>query len=70
LRNAKGEVVLALTAPQTLKPGAQTATITIPGRDLRGRAGAHQVDLILMDAGWTAVQVDESLNAIMLEVGQ
>jgi hypothetical protein len=70
LRNSKGEVILALTAPQALKQGAQTATITIPGRDLRGRAGAHSVDLILLDAAWTAVPVDESLNAMMLEVGQ
>jgi hypothetical protein len=59
---ARDQVVTSLTAPLKLKPGTQTASITIPGRDLRARSidGAYTIDLVLMDASWTAVQTDET----------
>lgn len=66
LRGAKGELVASLTAPLTLAQGAQTASITIPGRDLRaaGIDGPYTVDLILMDASWAAIQLDEALQVL------
>ncbi len=62
LRGPKGELVASLTAPLTLAQGAQTASITIPGRDLHaaGIDGPYTVDLILMDASWAAIQLDEA----------
>ncbi len=66
LRGAKGQLVTSLTAPITLTVGAQPASIQIPGRDLRaaGIDGPYSIGLILMDAAWTAVQVDEMPNAL------
>ncbi len=66
LRGAKGQLVTSLTAPITLTVGTQTASIPIPGRDLRaaGIDGPYTISLILMDAAWTAVQVDEMPNAL------
>jgi hypothetical protein len=69
LRGPKQQLVASLTAPVTLKTGAQTISVAIPGRDLRaaGVYGPYSVDLVLMDAGWSAVQVDEALKALTTE---
>ncbi len=66
LSGPQRQLVASLTAPLTLKQGVQTASVTIPGRDLRaiGVDGPYTVDLVLMDASWAAVQVDEALKAI------
>ncbi len=66
LRGARGLLVTSLTAPLTLAAGAQTAAITIPGRDLRalGIDGPYTVDLTLMDASWAAIQLDEATQAV------
>lgn len=66
LRGPKGDLVASLTAPLTLAQGTQTASITIPGRDLRaaGIDGPYTVDLILMDATWAALQLDEAPKVI------
>jgi hypothetical protein len=66
LRDTKGQLVASLTAPITLNVGAQSASIAIPGRDLRARGldGPYTIDLILMDASWAAVQVDEIAQAL------
>lgn len=66
LRDARGQLVTALTAPQALQAGAQRATISIPGRDLRARGldGPYTIDLVLMDASWAAIQVDEAKHAL------
>ncbi len=66
LHNPRGELVLALTAPLTLNAGPQIASISIPSRDLRARGldGPYTVSLILLDANWTAIQVDELPNAL------
>jgi hypothetical protein len=63
---SKGQIIASLTAPVTLTVGTQPVSISIPGRDLRARGidGPYTVDLILMDATWTAVQVDEAPNAL------
>jgi hypothetical protein len=63
---SKGHIIALLTAPVTLTVGTQPVSISIPGRDLRARGidGPYTVDLILMDATWTAVQVDEAPNAL------
>lgn len=61
LRGAKDELISSLTTPLTLKAGTQNVTLEIPGREIRARGidGAYNVDLILMDTSWAAVQVDE-----------
>jgi hypothetical protein len=66
LRDAKGQFITSLTEPITLTTGAQLASISIPGRDLRalGIDGPYTIDLVLMDASWTAVQVDEAPKAL------
>ncbi len=66
LRDADGRLVTSLSAPLTLNAGAQTASVTVPGRDLRalGIAGPYTVDLTLMDASWAAIQVDEISKAV------
>jgi len=66
LRGANDLLVASLTAPITLTAGAQTASIAIPGRDIRaaGVDGPYTIDLTLMDAAWAAVQVDEAPNAL------
>ncbi|HEX7588910.1 MAG TPA: hypothetical protein VF478_11385, partial [Anaerolineae bacterium] len=69
LHDAKGQLVTALTEPITLTTGTQAVSISIPGRDLRavGIDGPYIVDLILMDASWTAVQVDEEPKVLTTE---
>lgn len=66
LRDKSGQVILSLTAPVTFATGSQTATVVIPGRDLRARGidGPYTIDLNLMDISWAAVQVDEVLKAV------
>ncbi|MCI0476844.1 MAG: hypothetical protein L0Y55_11395, partial [Anaerolineales bacterium] len=66
LRGSRGQLIASLTAPLTLKAGAQIAAITIPGRDIRARGidGPYTVELVLMDASWTAIQVDELGKAL------
>ena len=66
LRGSRGQLITSLTAPLTLKVGAQIASITIPGRDIRalGIDGPYVVELVLMDASWTAIQVDELPKAL------
>jgi len=66
LRGSRGQLIASLTALLTLKVGAQTASVTIPGRDFRARGidGPYAVELVLMDAAWTAIQVDELPNAL------
>ncbi|MBI5301818.1 MAG: hypothetical protein HY868_06760 [Chloroflexi bacterium] len=66
LWSAQGERVLSLTAPMRLMPGSQVASIAIPKRDLRARGidGPYTIDLMLMDASWTAIPLDESLKAL------
>jgi hypothetical protein len=60
LKSARGEVVAGLTSPIGLKTGGQTASVSVPGRDIRasGVDGPYTVDLILMDASWAAAQTD------------
>lgn len=69
VRGTRGQLIASLTAPLTLKPGAQTATITIPGRDLRARgiAGPYHIELVLMDTSWAAILVDELVPALTTE---
>ena len=69
LRGAKGQLVTSLTEPLTLTAGTQAVSISIPGRDLRagGIDGPYSIDLVLMDASWTAVQVDEAPKALTTE---
>jgi hypothetical protein len=69
LRGARGQLIVSLTAPLTLKVGAQIASMTIPGRDFRARGidGPYTVELVLMDASWTAIQVDELPRALMTD---
>ncbi len=66
LRSANGQLVTSLTEPITLTVGSQPASISIPGRDIRaaGIDGPYTIDLVLMDASWAAVQVDEMPNAV------
>ncbi len=66
LRGASGQRVTSITAPITLTVGAQTASISIPGRDIRAAEidGPYTVDLTLMDASWAAVQDDAAPNAL------
>ncbi len=66
LRGPQGEVITALTAPLTLTAGEQTVSLSIPGRDIlaRGINGAYTIDLILMDASWAAVPVDQVQNVL------
>jgi hypothetical protein len=66
LRDTKGQFIMALTKPLTLSVGSQLASIAIPGRDLRalGIDGPYTIDLVLMDASWTAVQVDQAPKAL------
>ncbi len=66
LRGPQGQLITSLTAPLTLKAGTQTASITIPGRDIRARGidGPYAVELVLMDASWAAIQVDGLPNAL------
>jgi sugar lactone lactonase YvrE len=61
LRGPEGQLITSLTAPLMLAAGPQTGSLAIPGRDIRARGidGPYTVDLILMDASWAAVQVDE-----------
>ncbi len=69
VRGPQRQIAVSLTAPVTLAAGVQTATLVIPGRDLRasGVDGPYTIDLILMDASWAAVQVDEALKALTTE---
>ncbi len=62
LRDARGQLVTAITAPQTFRAGKQTATVAIPGRDIRARGldGPYTIELVLMDANWAAVQTDQT----------
>lgn len=66
LRDTRGQLVAALTAPMTLQAGAQSVSVKIPGYEIRARGidGPYGVDLTLMDAAWTAVQVDERTKAL------
>ncbi len=66
LRGPHGQLVTSLTAPLTLIAGAQPVSIAIPGRDIRASRidGPYTVELILMDASWAAVQVDELPKAM------
>jgi hypothetical protein len=66
LRGANGQLVTSLTEPITLTVGTQPASIAIPGRDLRaaGIDGPYTIDLVLMDAVWAAIQVDEMPHAL------
>ena len=66
LRDAKGQLATSLTEPITLTTGTQPVSISIPGSTLRaaGIDGPYSIDLILMDASWTAVQVDEAPKAL------
>jgi len=69
VRGPRGQLIVSLTAPLTLKRGAQIATVTIPGRDLRARGidGPYTVELVLMDAAWAAILVDEMPSALITE---
>ncbi|MEW5717964.1 MAG: two-component regulator propeller domain-containing protein, partial [Chloroflexota bacterium] len=66
LRGPRGQLIASLTAPLTLKAGTQSVSIMIPGRDIRARGidGPYTVELVLMDAAWTAIQVDELPKAL------
>jgi len=66
VRGARGQHIVSLTAPLTLKSGRQIASITIPGRDLRARGidGPYDIELVLMDTTWAAVLVDERVRAL------
>jgi hypothetical protein len=66
VRGPRGDVVASLTAPVALTPDSKTATIAIPGRDVRVRGidGPYTVDLTLMDANWAAVPLDEAVKAV------
>lgn len=61
VKSARGQLIASLTAPFTLDAGAQNVSIAIPGREIRARGidGPYSIELVLMDATWTAVQVDE-----------
>jgi hypothetical protein len=65
LRDPSGRVVVSLTEPITLTAGTLSASIAIPGRDLRARDidGPYTIDLNLMDASWAAVSVDRQIHA-------
>ncbi len=69
VRGPRGQLIVSLTAPLTLKRGAQIATVTIPGRDLRARGidGPYTIELVLMDAAWAAILVDEMPNALITD---
>lgn len=69
VRGTRGQLIALLTAPLTLKPGAQIATLTIPGRDFRARGieGPYNIELVLMDASWAAIAVDELAPALTTE---
>jgi hypothetical protein len=69
LQDSKGLQILALTAPLTLAQGAQTASLTIPGRDLRARGidGPFTLALTLMDTTWAAVPLEENRKALTTE---
>ena len=66
LWSASGERVLSITAPIQFVNGAQVASIAIPKRDLRARGidGPYAIDLVLMDASWAAIPVDEAIKVI------
>jgi hypothetical protein len=66
MRNARGTLVASLTTPMTLQAGTQAVSITIPGAEIRARGidGPYNIELILMDASWAAVPVDELPKAI------
>lgn len=61
LRGPRGQLIAALTAPFTLNAGTQNIALAIPGREIRARGidGPYTLELVLMDASWAAVQVDE-----------
>ncbi len=61
VRGPRGQLIAALTAPFTLNGGTQNIALAIPGREIRARGvdGPYTIELILMDASWAAVQVDE-----------
>ncbi|MBI5031527.1 MAG: hypothetical protein HZB51_13440 [Chloroflexi bacterium] len=65
LRDTRGQLVASLTAPVTLQAGTQSVSVKIPGYQIRARGidGPYVVDLILMDASFAAVQVDERTKA-------
>jgi hypothetical protein len=69
VRGARGQLIASLTAPLTMKAGAQIAAVTIPGRDIRARGidGPYTVELVLMDASWAAIQVDELPKALVTD---
>ncbi len=69
VKSAAGETVVAQTAPVKLESGTHKTYILIPGRDLRARGidGPYTIDLVLMDANWAAIQVDEQSNAIVTD---
>ncbi len=60
-RGTRGQLVASLTAPLTLAVGAQPVSVAIPGREIRARGvdGPYAIELVLMDANWVAVPVDE-----------
>ena len=66
VRGSRGQLITSLSTPLTWQTGTQIASITIPGRDFRARGidGPYTVELVLMDAAWTAVQVDELPKAL------
>ncbi|MCX7838432.1 MAG: alpha/beta fold hydrolase [Anaerolineae bacterium] len=69
VRGTRGQLIASLTAPLTLKQGTQVASITIPGRDIRARGieGPYNIELVLMDASWAAIVVDELSKALTTE---
>ncbi|MBM3130010.1 MAG: hypothetical protein FJ009_15485 [Chloroflexi bacterium] len=66
VRGSRGQLIASLTAPLTLKAGTQSVSLTIPGRDIRARGidGPYAVELVLLDASWAAIQVDELPKAL------
>ncbi len=69
LRGPRGQLVAALTAPLTLNAGAQPVSMAVPGREIRasGIDGPYTLELVLMDASWAAVQVDELPKALVTD---
>ena len=66
VRGSHGQLITSLSTPLTWQTGTQIASITIPGRDFRARGidGPYTVELVLMDAAWTAIQIDELPRAL------
>lgn len=67
VKSARGQLVTSLTAPFVWQAGAQNVSIAIPGSEIRVRGidGPYLIELVLMDAAWTAVQVDELTKSII-----